>query len=154
MRNIWRAPCLVDSCHRLSILLSPLRVMTPIVPPYASRFMHLSMSFPSENILHVELKRFIFSRSLTEPSLQLRSKLSPAFFLYKATRGYIQSQAIDRDGLTWYEYGVAFDRIVDNPTVHVVNPSENALITGVIHTYVPSLPPLQMFSFAPFTPRE
>ena len=50
-------PCLVHIVCQ--ILLSPLHVMTPIAPSYASRFMHLSLSFPSENILHIELKRYV-----------------------------------------------------------------------------------------------
>ncbi|KAF8502688.1 ClpP/crotonase [Russula emetica] len=32
--------------------------MHPIAPSYAPQFKHLAMSFPSENVLHVELKRF------------------------------------------------------------------------------------------------
>lgn len=39
--------------------------MHPIAPSYASQFKHLALSFPSENVLHVELKRSM-SCSLTE----------------------------------------------------------------------------------------
>ncbi|KAI9461067.1 ClpP/crotonase [Russula earlei] len=31
--------------------------MSSTVPPYASQFQHLTLSFPSDNVLHVELKR-------------------------------------------------------------------------------------------------
>jgi hypothetical protein len=42
--------------------------MHPIAPSYASQFKHLTMSFPSENVLHVQLKRSFFSFStVTEP---------------------------------------------------------------------------------------
>ncbi|KAF8472261.1 ClpP/crotonase [Russula ochroleuca] len=75
--------------------------MPPIVPPYASQFKHLAMSFPSENVLHVELKRF------------------------------------------WREYGTAFDRIADDPTVRVVVLSsalEKAFSAGVDLSDLHALP--------------
>jgi len=34
--------------------------MSSTVPPYASQFKYLTLSFPSDNVLHVELKRSLF----------------------------------------------------------------------------------------------
>ena len=59
--------------------------MTPIAPPYASRFMHLAMSFPSENMLHIEPNRSIFSGSLTEPPLSVHhdtAKIEPLIRIF------------------------------------------------------------------------
>jgi len=42
------------------LLATPMPSAAPtIVPSYASRFKHLALSFPSENVLHVELNRFV-----------------------------------------------------------------------------------------------
>jgi len=43
------------------LLATPMPTPTPIAPPpYASRFKHLTLSLPSENVLHLELKRCPF----------------------------------------------------------------------------------------------
>ncbi|KAI0246869.1 ClpP/crotonase [Lactifluus subvellereus] len=61
--------------------------MPCIVPSYASQFNHLTLSFPSNNVLHIELNR---------PPV---NAFNEEF---------------------WREYGAAFDRIADDPTVRVV----------------------------------
>jgi hypothetical protein len=45
--------------NQTTTILHVTATMAHIVPPYASQFKHLTMSFPSENVLHIELKRSV-----------------------------------------------------------------------------------------------
>ena len=62
-------------------LTVPMPAPTSIAPPpYASRFKHLTLSFPSENVLHVELERcsfFFFSKLRHLSFLLIRTPIRP-----------------------------------------------------------------------------
>ena len=66
-----------SSPHPTTSLLAISMPATSIVPPYASRFKRLALSFPSENVLHLELKRFVFFHSPTQ---------TPRFVLSRPSR--------------------------------------------------------------------
>ena len=69
------------------MLFSALRVAvaTPMVPLCASQFKHFLMSFPSENVLHVELESYLFLFLFYEPPdwTHLTSSVRPPVNLFK-----------------------------------------------------------------------
>ena len=80
------------------MLLSALRVAaaTPMVLLCASQFKHFPMSFPSENVLHVELKRYLlFFFDESQDWILLPSSVRPLVDLFKEL--YKMVRAIDRE---------------------------------------------------------